>query len=62
MAITRGIGWLVGVVLVWATLAIAWQSYMHRYTTNTAGGRFYRTDHLRGVTLCIDKDGTSRQF
>ena len=62
MELPRGLVWLVVVVLVWATLALAWQGYLHRYTTNTAGGRFYRTDHFRGTTIVVEKDGTKRQL
>ena len=46
--------------LVVAVLTVIWATWFYRFTTNTAGGRFYRTDRLRGVTLVIEKDGTSR--
>lgn len=32
--------------------------YFYRYATNTAGGRFYRTDRWRGVTTIVEKDGS----
>ena len=46
--------------LVLAVLMVVWATWFYRFTTNTAGGRFYRTDHWKGVTLVIEKDGTSR--
>lgn len=47
------------VALVWATLAILAWAWKTRYTTNTAGGRFYRTDHWTGQTLVVEKDGST---
>lgn len=45
---------------VWATLAMAWFAWIHRWTTNTANGRFYRTDRWTGRTLVVEKDGSCR--
>lgn len=36
----------------------AW-AYIFRYTTNTAGGRFYKNDRLTGETIVVEKDGTT---
>lgn len=50
--------WTASLVVV--LLTVVWATWFYRFTTNTAGGRFYRTDRLRGVTLVIEKDGSSR--
>lgn len=34
-------------------------AYISRYTTNTAGGRFYKNDRWTGETIAVEKDGTS---
>ena len=62
MELPRSLVWLVVGVLVWATVALAWTACFRRYTTNTAGGRFYRTDHWRGKTTVVEKDGSRHDF
>ena len=50
---------------VWAGIAIAvllWWSWLHRYATNTAAGRFYRTDRWRGTTTVVEKNGYIHQM
>jgi len=39
--------------ILWAI----WYSWFGRYTTNTAGGRFYKNDRWTGETLVVEKDG-----
>ena len=62
MELSRSVIWVVIAVMLWATCALAWVGYFKRYTTNTAGGRFYRTDNWSGITTVIEKDGTQRHF
>lgn len=40
-----------------AAISIIWSTWFHRFTTNTAGGRFYKTDRWTGCTLVVEKDG-----
>lgn len=49
-------------LVAFGILLVAWMSYFYRFTTNTAGGRFYRTDRWRGVTLVVEKDGSTRNL
>lgn len=44
-------------LLVFAVLAALWYSWIGRYTTNTAGGRFYKNDRWTGETLVVEKNG-----
>ena len=46
--------------LLVATFAMIGYLLTHRYTTNTAGGRFYRTDKWQGITIVVEKDGSQR--
>lgn len=49
-------GWFIFLAVIgilWAT----WYSWFGRYTTNTAGGRFYKNDCWTGKTLVVEKDG-----
>ena len=48
---------LVIFVVVIGILAAAWYSWFGRYTTNTAGGRFYKNDRWTGETMVVEKDG-----
>ena len=58
----RRLVWVIWIALAWATVVLLGEAWLHRYTTNTAAGRFYRNDRWRGVTLVIEKDGSSRVF
>ena len=40
-----------------AAILAAWFSWFGRYTTNTAGGRFYKTDRWTGTTIVVEKNG-----
>ena len=50
--------WIASLLVV--VFVVVWATWFYRYTTNTAGGRFYRTDRLKGITLVIEKDGSNR--
>lgn len=45
-------------VVVGLIVFVGW-AYISRYTTNTAGGRFYKNDRWTGETIVVEKDGTS---
>jgi len=40
-----------------AVVLAAWISWFGRYTTNTAGGRFYKNDRWTGETIVVEKNG-----
>ena len=46
-------------LIIVATLFLfaAWFSWFGRYTTNTAGGRFYKSDRWTGNTIVVEKNG-----
>ncbi|MBR2839132.1 MAG: hypothetical protein IKE55_10140 [Kiritimatiellae bacterium] len=62
MELPRKIGCGIWIALLWATVVLVCEAWLHRYSTNTSAGRFYRNDRWRGVTLVIEKDGSSREF
>jgi len=45
-----------------AALAMAWASWQFRYTTNTASGRFFKTDRWTGRTAVVEKDGSCHEM
>ena len=45
-----------------AALTMAWASWLLRYTTNTAGGRFFKTDRWTGRTTVVEKDGSCHEM
>ena len=51
---------LILTVCGFVTLRLVGVAYFDRYATNTAAGRFYRTDRWKGVTLVIEKDGSQK--
>lgn len=50
---------LIIVVMVVVSLWLGLAACFHRYSTNTAAGRFYKNDRWTGQTLVVEKDGTS---
>lgn len=44
-------------IAVVAFLFFVWWSWFHRFTTNTAAGRFYKNDRWTGRTLVVEKNG-----
>ena len=52
----------IAVLACLSALAIAWASWMFRYTTNTAGGRFFKTDRWTGRTAIVEKDGSCHEM
>ena len=49
-------GWFI-FLAVFGILWAIWYSWFGRYTTNTAGGRFYKNDRWTGETLVVEKNG-----
>lgn len=44
-------------ILIFTILAVVWTTWFYRYTTNTAGGRFYKNDRWTGKTTVVEKNG-----